>query len=189
MPANPPQPQRALSFSSPDYVWTIYRKRWFILLAFFFLNFSQCMATICLSAFMSELASAYELPGAEVNLANSSSALFFLPSFLVATQMYNKMSLRKVLLICSIMIVAGAWMRMLVVFNNQFWWVIAGQTIIGMSSPITTGAVSIIANFWFADNERGRATALMLVSNPLGILTSFLIQAVYGISIAEQSKA
>lgn len=84
------------------------------------------MATICVSAFMSELAVAYDLLGAEVSLANSSSALLFMPAFLVATQMYNIMSLRKVLLICSILIVVGAWMRMLVMLNNQFWWVIAG---------------------------------------------------------------
>lgn len=32
--------ERGQSFSSPDYVWTVYRKRWAILLAFFGLNFT-----------------------------------------------------------------------------------------------------------------------------------------------------
>jgi hypothetical protein len=101
-------------------VWTLYRKRWFILIAFWGLNFSQCLATICVSSFMTTLKqpNAYDMPASEVSLANSSSALFFLPSFVVATQLFNAMSSRKVLLICSIMLFIGAWMRMLVVFNR-----------------------------------------------------------------------
>lgn len=66
------------------------------------------------------------------------------------------------------------------------WWLIGGQTLIGLSSPLTTGGVSIIANYWFADNERARATSLMLVSNPLGIFVSFLIQAVYSSQIKKE---
>ena len=62
---------------------------------------------------------------------------------------------------------------MVTMFNDQFWWVIIGQTIIGISSPFTTGAISIIANLWFGDLERGRATSLMTASNPIGIFVSF----------------
>lgn len=113
----------------------------------------------------------------EANAANSTSALLFLPSFIVATKMYNRWSLRTVLFICSILILIGAWMRMLTAVTGNFWWIIAGQTIIGVSSPITTGGVSIIANYWFADNERARATSLMMVSNPIGIFLSFGTQA------------
>ncbi len=84
-------------------------------------------------------------------------------------------TLRRVLLICSIMIVIGAWMRLLSAPFNDMWWLVAGQALIGVSSPITTCGVSVIANYWFADNERGRATSLMMISNPLGIFTSLLI--------------
>jgi predicted MFS family arabinose efflux permease len=100
--------------------------------------------------------------------------MLFLPAFIVATQMYNSWSLRTVLLICSFVILIGAWMRVMLAFTGNFWWLIAGQTVIGISNPITTGGVSIIANFWFADNERGIATSLMMVSNPLGFFVSFL---------------
>jgi predicted MFS family arabinose efflux permease len=71
------------------------------------------------------------------------------------------------------MILIGAWTRMLTAITGNFWYIIIGQTIIGVSSPITTGGVSIIANYWFADNERARATSLMMVSNPIGICLSF----------------
>jgi predicted MFS family arabinose efflux permease len=124
---------------------------------------------------MTKLAVAYNITPFRANLANSTSAWLFLPFFFLATQMYNRMSLRKVLLICSIIIFFGAWVRLLVMWNGNFWWLILGQTIIGLSSPITTGGVSVLANYWFADMERGRATSLMMVSNPLGFFVSFLI--------------
>jgi predicted MFS family arabinose efflux permease len=133
------------------------------------------MATICVSAFLTQLGKAYGASTLTISLANSGSALTFMPAFIMATQLYNTLTLRKVLLICSIMIVIGAWMRLLSAPLNNMWWLVIGQTVIGISSPFTTGAVSIIANYWFADNERGRATSFMLMSNPLGIFVSFLI--------------
>ena len=172
---------RTISQSSPDYVWTLYSKRWWICAAFFGLNFTQTVSTICLSAFLTDMESpyAFDITSYEVSLANSASAIIFFPSFILTTKLYNVTELRNVLLICSGMLFVGSWLRMVVYFNKQFWWVIAGQAIIGSSSPMTTCAVSIIANLWFGDAERGRATAFMLVSNPLGILVSFGIQAVY----------
>jgi len=111
-----------------------------------------------------------------------------MPSFIVATQLYNTMTLRKVLLICSILIFIGSWMRLLSKPFDSIWWLIAGQTIIGTSSPLTTGGVSIIANYWFADNERGKATSFMMMSNPFGIFVSFFIQVLYSISINNNVK-
>ena len=153
--------------------YKLYRKRWFILVAFFGINFMQCVSTICISALLSETAIAFHLPTLEVSLCNSSSALFFFPAFIAATQLFNRISSRKVLVICALLFLFGGWIRMVTMFNDQFWWVIIGQTIIGISSPFTTGAISIIANLWFGDLERGRATSLMTASNPLGIFVSF----------------
>lgn len=181
--------ERPRTYSSPDYVFTVYKKRWLILIAFFLLNFFQCVATICLTAFLLSLASAFNANSIVVTLANTSSALLFLPMFVIATQMFNTMSSRKALLICSIMLFIGIWLRPLAWINNHFYWIVIGQTIIGLSSPITTGAVSIIANNWFADTERAKATSLMLASNPLGIFTTLLIQTIYGIIIDKKEKA
>ena len=144
------------------------------------------MATICVSAFITQIGTAYGASTFATDLSNSSSALLFMPSFIVATQLYNTMTLRKVLLICSILIFIGSWMRLLSKPLDSIWWLIAGQTIIGISSPLTTGGVSIIANYWFADNERGKATSFMMMSNPFGIFVSFFIQVLYSLSINDK---
>ena len=47
------------------------------------------------------------------------------------------------------------------------------------------GGLSIIANFWFGDLERGKATAVMTVSNPLGMLVGFVIQGIYAARITK----
>jgi MFS family permease len=67
--------------------------------------------------------------------------------------------------------------------NNQFWWIVIGQVIIQCGSPMTTGAISIIANLWFGDKERGRATSFMALSSPFGSFCSFLMQAFYSYRI------
>ena len=50
---------------------------------------------------------------------------------------------------------------------------------------MTTGAISIIANYWFGDKERGRATSIMALSSPFGMLVSFFIQAAYSYRIEQ----
>ena len=84
-----------MSKNNPNYVWTLYWYRWLVLLAYFFLNFFQCVATICISGFLSQEAAAFGQPAQVINLSNSSSALLFLPSFILATYLYNVMSMRK----------------------------------------------------------------------------------------------
>lgn len=51
---------------------------------------------------------------------------------------------------------------------------------------MTTGAISIIANMWFGDNERGRATSIMALSSPFGMFCSFLMSGFYSYRIEQQ---
>lgn len=71
----------------------------------------------------------------------------------------------------------GAWMRLasMLYLESQFWWIVAGQAVIGIGSPLLVGGISIIANQWFGDNERGKATAIMTLSNPVGFFISYIV--------------
>lgn len=94
--------------------------------------------------------------------------------------------MRSVLIVAVVLLFVGAWIRLVAMVNNQFWWIVVGQIIISFGAPMTTGAISIIANLWFGDNERGRATSIMALSSPFGMFCSFLIQAFYSYRIAKQ---
>jgi MFS transporter, FLVCR family, feline leukemia virus subgroup C receptor-related protein len=135
------------------------------------------------SAFTSNLTSAFGISLFEVNLAINCSAAIYLPAFFVTVYMFNRMSCHAVLSVASITMFVGAWVRMLAVINNEYWFIIAGQAIVASAGPMVTGAISIIANNWFGDKERAFATAIMSLSNPLGSLASFVIQGVYAYSI------
>lgn len=90
----------------------------------------------------------------------------------------------------AVVTLVGAWIRLISQLypEGQFWWVVAGQGLIGIGSPLLVGGLSIIANQWFGDNERGKATGIMTLANPIGMLLGFIIQGVFAGVMYEESK-
>lgn len=154
-------------------------------MSFFLINFAGSVETVCISVFLPRLVFAFNCSIFEVNFASSCGTAVFLPAFIFTVWLYNSCSLKTVLIIASLLLFFGAWMRMLAMLNNNFFWIVIGQCIIQANGPMTTGAISIIANFWFGDKERGRATSIMALSTPFGMLVSFFIQAFYSYRIEQ----
>jgi predicted MFS family arabinose efflux permease len=145
-------------------------------MAQFLLNWLICVSSVAISALTAHIALAFDVPLYEVNLAVSCSAAIFLPAFILSIQLYNKLhNVKTVLSISAVLMLIGAWVRMLSKISGQFWWIVIGQSIIAIAGPFLISAISIISNLWFADNERATATSLMSLSNPLGSFCSFLI--------------
>ena len=134
---------------------------------------------MAISALTSSIASAFGIALSEVNLAVSISAAVFFPAFIVSTLLYNVTSLKNVLSVASGLMLIGAWIRVFSMLNNNFWWIVVGQSIIAAAGPMVTSSISIIANLWFADNERSTATSIMSLSNPIGSFSSLFIQGIY----------
>ena len=89
--------------------------------------------------------------------------------------MYNRYNVKTVLSISGVLMVVGAWTRMLLKYTDNFWWVVFGQTIIAAAGPFVVSAISIVSNLWFPKHETATATSLMSLSNPLGSFSSFVI--------------
>lgn len=51
------------------------------------------------------------------------------------------------------------------------------------------GGLSIIANQWFGDKGRGKATGCMTLSNPVGMFTAFIFQAIFSAKIIQRKKS
>ena len=96
------------------------------MLAFFFINYFQCVETLCLSAFQTKLALAFDCSLFEVNFAASSASAIFIPAFLFTVYLYNILNLRAVMIVAVMLLFVGAWIRMIAMVNNQFWWINAG---------------------------------------------------------------
>jgi hypothetical protein len=54
---------------------------------------------------------------------------------LIATYLYNNSTLRTVQFISALLTIVGGWLRNLAILNGQYWWIVAGQALIGMASP------------------------------------------------------
>ena len=48
--------------------------------------------------------------------------------------------------------------------------------------------VCIVANQWFGDHERSKATAIMATALPLGMFSAFVLSGIYGYEIATKTK-
>lgn len=46
----------------------------------------------------------------------------------------------------------------------------------------------IVANQWFGDHERAKATAIMATALPIGMLSAFVLSGIYGREIATKTK-
>lgn len=153
----------------------VYPHRWHILWAFFSINYMQCVTQVALSAFANQIANDWpNVTAGEATLATSIGLAVFMPAYLLSAYLYNNTSLWFVQFLAALVTLVGGWIRLVAIFdNNNFWWVVIGQGIVAVGSPLCVGGISIIANQWFGDEERAKATALMTISNPIGLFTGF----------------
>ena len=114
-------------------------------MAQFLLNWLICVSSVAISALTAHIALAFDVPLYEVNLAVSCSAAIFLPAFILSIQLYNKLhNVKTVLSISAVLMLIGAWVRMLSKISGQFWWIVIGQSIIAIAGPFLISAISII---------------------------------------------
>ena len=84
------------------------------------------METICISAFQTKLTSAFSCSLFEINFASSCGSAIFVPAFFFTVWLYNTVSMRSVLIIAVVLLFVGAWIRLVAMVNNQFWWIVVG---------------------------------------------------------------
>ena len=52
-----------------------------------------------------------------------------------------------------------------------------------LASPFVINAISIIANIWVADEERGRSTAISGLMSPVGSLVGFAASGIFATGV------
>lgn len=74
--------------------------------------------------------------------------------------------------VSTIALVIGALLRLLV--NDNFLWLIAGQSIMAIGQPLTLVTPAKIAALWFGDNQRALATTIGALAGPVGAVIGFV---------------
>lgn len=166
--------EKLSSFSQSPVNFTLYKTRWAIVLSFCLFNTNQCISWLCVSVLSPYIQIGYNCSLLEVNLAISLQQFILIPGFVLSAWMYNYYGLRELQLVSALMTFIGGWLRMMALTDQNFWWVVAGNTFVGSAACFQMGGLNIIAVDWCGDKERGIATSLMTMSNPLGMLIGYV---------------
>ena len=89
-----------------------------------------------------------------------------------ANWFFTNWKLNYVLYLAAFLQLAGGWIRTISFFGDpgNFWLLFLGTFVFFVANPFILNSISVIANTWFADNERARATAIAALMTPVGCL-------------------
>ena len=78
-----------------------------------------------------------------------------------------------------ILTVGGMWIRLIVVLSPNFMWVLIGQVVAGIGSPMLLNAAAKVGTTWFPASERALATSLGAVFLQVGNAIAFKLPTWY----------
>lgn len=107
----------------------------------------------------------------DLDWAKYSDLVMYFPMNFASIWLIENYGLRKCVMVGSIIMIIGSVMRFISTFSSMWWWFF-GHVVCMSSQAYLKNPVTKLASNWFGDNERGMATAIGIVSGPLGIFIS-----------------
>ena len=115
----------------------------------------------------------YDIGDFEAQLLMLVFVILYIPCMFPANYLIENKGISIPIYIASIAMLAGAWLRMLV--NVNFYFVIAGQTLMAFGQPFMMTAPAKLAGLWFSDSEQALATTLGSLAQPIGAVLGFIL--------------
>ena len=109
-----------------------------------------------------------------------SPTIIFAPMNLIANWFFVNWKLNYVLYLAAFLQFVGGWIRVTSFLTDpgQILPMFLGTLLFFMANPFILNSISMIANTWFADNERARATAIAALMTPIGCLCGLALTGV-----------
>jgi sugar phosphate permease len=153
----------------------LYKYRWVVLFAYFLTSSSTGALQGSLSTNRNIIDKFHEeLDRNDLIYAKYADLILYLPLNFASIWIIEKYGLRKCISIGSIIMIVGSVLRGTCMLTSVWFWFI-GHVICAGSQAFLKNPVSKLASNWFGDKERGIATAIGLVSTPLGIFISQIL--------------
>ena len=139
------------------------------------------MAGVGFSSYAAQIVTAYGIKAWPVFIVVVLPGLVYAPTNLPAFWFFARYKVHQLLICAALMQVLGGWIRTLSFVDDEnysgtYWMLVFGQFIFFVANPFILNSISIIANMWFAEEERARAMAIAGLMAPLGsLLGSFLL--------------
>ena len=110
----------------------------------------------------------------ELDFAKYSDLVLYFPMNFASIWLIENYGLKKCISFGSIIMILGTALRLISTCSSIWWWY-AGHIICMSAQAYLKNPVTKLASNWFGDKERGLATAIGIVSGPLGIFISKIL--------------
>ncbi|KAJ8668361.1 hypothetical protein QAD02_010024 [Eretmocerus hayati] len=153
----------------------VYKKRWFML--FLFILHSICVScqltqyTIIANIIMRY----YNVTSFEVHATALISMLYYIILIFPVTYLLKKISLKKSLVLGSLLCCVGSWIKILSCSPDRFLITLLGHSVMALSVVMMLPIPGQLAAHWFSSDEVSKATSIGLLGQLLGMALSFLL--------------
>lgn len=163
----------------------LYKYRWVVLFAFFLTSAATGAVQGSLStnrAIIDKIDN--DMDKEQLDWAKYSDLVLYLPMNFTSIWLIENYGLKKCISLGSIIMIIGSVMRLMSSFGSIWWWFV-GHIVCMSGQAYLKNPVTKLASNWFGDKERGLATAIGIVSGPLGI---FVIQTLILVMFENKDK-
>ncbi|XP_060771110.1 solute carrier family 49 member A3 [Neoarius graeffei] len=155
--------------------FTLYRRRWFILLLLCVLNCSNSVLWLTFAPVADQTAKHLHVTLDQVNWLSVVYMVVAVPLSFITTWMLDTLGLCCTMILGSWLNMAGAVVRVVGVLSylpqyTMFPVVMTGQTLCSLAQPLIIFSPTKLAALWFPEHQRATANMIASMSNPLGLL-------------------
>ncbi|XP_068181044.1 solute carrier family 49 member A3 isoform X1 [Antennarius striatus] len=159
--------------------FTVYRRRWFVLLLLCLLNCSNATVWLTFAPVAVQSAQYLQVGLEAINWLSLVFVVVAIPLSFATTWMLDTLGLKFTLILGSWLNMLGAVTRFCGTLGGQqgalFPVVMLGQTLGALAQPFIIFAPTKMAALWFHDQQRATANMIASMSNPLGLLLANIV--------------
>lgn len=166
------------SLQPPEPGVRAYRKRFLMLALFSLYSMSNAFQWIQYAIVASIIAPHFGVSLLSINLTSMLYMIIYIPGILPASWLLNRRGLRFCVLLGAFGTCAGSCLKCFCRGPDQFWLLMAGQTLVAASQLFIINIPPNLAAVWFPANELSSATAVGVFGNQLGVALGFVVPPV-----------
>ena len=101
----------------------------------------------------------------------------YVPMNFLANWFFANCKINYIMYMAAMLQLVGGWIRIISFMDNSFWPLMLGSFIVCCSTAFCFNAMSLVANMWFPESERGKSTAWSSMMIIMGTIFGFTLTA------------
>lgn len=164
------------SVIDPDTETHVYKRRWYVLIVYSLLAFTQNGVWNTWGPIAASTEDAFGWSDADIALLSNWGPISYVLAAFIMSWVVDVKGLRWSCLSTGVMIALGAGVRCITDQPPYVKWTVnIGQFLNGLAGPVAMGVPPVLSALWFPVKERTTATAISFVISSIGIAVSFAL--------------